>query len=163
VLSKSTWAVLGLIYEIELFTQAHYKESIEPEENLSDLYKDIFLFHWKEETTHAMMDAIEWPVADEQLTPAERDRAVDELIDLVKDVDGILQVQSATDANYFSNNCQRQFLPEEILILRQGLLAAYRWQYIFSGVEHKRFQALFKDLTSEEQRQRVHEALQLLR
>jgi hypothetical protein len=34
VLSKSTWAVLGLIYQIELFTQTHYKESIEPDENL---------------------------------------------------------------------------------------------------------------------------------
>ena len=44
VLEKSTWAVLALILEIELFTQEHYKQSIEPEENLSDLYKDVFLF-----------------------------------------------------------------------------------------------------------------------
>ncbi len=159
VLSKSTWAVLGLIYEIELFTQAHYKESIEPEENLSELYKDLFLFHWKEETTHALMDAIEWPVEDQKLTPLERDRAVDELIGLIKDVDGILQAQSANDAHYFADNCRRALLPEERQSLRQGLLSAYRWQYIFSGVEHKRFQALFTDMTTGEQRQRVNEAL----
>ena len=48
VLSKSTWAVMALIYEIELFTQEHYKKSIEPDENLSELYGDIFLYHWKE-------------------------------------------------------------------------------------------------------------------
>ncbi|NIO04045.1 MAG: hypothetical protein GTN74_05365, partial [Proteobacteria bacterium] len=35
VLEKSTWAVMALIFEIELFTQEHYKQSIEPEENLS--------------------------------------------------------------------------------------------------------------------------------
>ena len=30
VLAKSTWAVLGLTLDIELFTQAHYRSSIEP-------------------------------------------------------------------------------------------------------------------------------------
>jgi len=100
VLEKSTWAVLALTLEIELFTQAHYKQSIEPDENLSELYKDIFLFHWKEETTHAIMDELEWPRHDKKLTAAERDRAVDELIEIVADVDGILQAQSAADVSY---------------------------------------------------------------
>jgi hypothetical protein len=53
VLENSTWAVLALTYEIELFTQEHYKKSIEPDENLSPLYKDVFLFHAKEESQHA--------------------------------------------------------------------------------------------------------------
>ena len=89
VLKNSTWAVLALILEIELFTQEHYKQSIEPDENLSELYKDIFLFHWKEETTHAIMDELEWPREDAKLTLEQRDRAIDELIGLVADVDGI--------------------------------------------------------------------------
>ena len=41
VLKRPSWAVLGLILEIELFTQEHYRRSIAPEENLSALYKDI--------------------------------------------------------------------------------------------------------------------------
>jgi hypothetical protein len=49
VLGKSTWAVLALTCLIELFTQTHYRESIAPDENLSELYKDVFLIHWKEE------------------------------------------------------------------------------------------------------------------
>ena len=49
VLGKSTWAVLGLTCHIELFTLAHYRSSIEPDANLSELYKDVFLYHWKEE------------------------------------------------------------------------------------------------------------------
>jgi hypothetical protein len=43
VLKNASGAVLTLILEIELFT--HYQRSIELEETLSELYKDIFLFH----------------------------------------------------------------------------------------------------------------------
>lgn len=159
VLKNSTWAVLALILEIELFTQEHYKKSIEPNPNLSDLYKDLFLFHWKEETTHAIMDELEWPREDSKRTPEERDRAVDELIGLVGAVDGILQVQSAEDVNYFLINCNRPFSDDEIRRLKEGVLKAYRWQYIFSGVEHPRFQKLYNELTTEHQRQRVSNAL----
>ena len=35
VLSTSTWAVLALTLDIELFTQAHYRASIEPDADLS--------------------------------------------------------------------------------------------------------------------------------
>src|ERR1700748_3083217 len=48
VLSKSTWAVLGLTLLIELFWQSHYLKSIEPDQDSSPLFKDVFLFHWKE-------------------------------------------------------------------------------------------------------------------
>ena len=87
ILSKSTWAVMALIYEIELFTQEHYKQSIEPDENLDQLFKDVFLFHWKEEAHHAVMDALEWPREDAKLTQSERDAAVGEVIELVSSVD----------------------------------------------------------------------------
>jgi hypothetical protein len=159
VLSKSTWAVLGLIYEIELFTQTHYKESIEADENLSELYKDVFLFHWKEEVTHALMDELEWPIEDQKLTPGEREQAVTELIELVSDVDGILQAQAAADVEYFSRNGERSFREEERKKILTGVLEAYRWQYIFSGTTHHRFIALLNDLTTEGQRQRLNEAL----
>jgi len=48
VLGKSDWAVLALTLDIELFTQAHYRASIEPDAELSALWKDVFLFHWRE-------------------------------------------------------------------------------------------------------------------
>jgi hypothetical protein len=159
VLEKSTWAVLALILEIELFTQEHYKQSIEPEENLSDLYKDVFLFHWKEEATHAIMDELEWPRENKKLTPAQRDQAIDEVIELVAAVDGILQAQCAADVGYFLKICKGSFKEDEIARIKAGALKAYRWQYIFSGVEHPRFQKLFIDLTTEDQRQRINAAL----
>jgi len=163
VLQNSTWAVLALILEIELFTQEHYQQSIEPEENLSELYKDIFLFHWKEETTHAMMDELEWPREDSKLSAAERDQAIDELIALVVAVNTILQNQTAADVDYFTKICDRSFTDDEVQSIKNGVLGAYRWQYIFSGVEHPRFQKLFIDLTTEDQRQRINNALASLK
>ncbi len=162
VLANSTWAVLGLILEIELFTQEHYKQTIESDENLSDLYKDIFLFHWKEETTHAIMDELEWPRQDKKLTSAGRDQAVDELIALVSDVDGILQIQSSSDVEYFLKADAASLRAEEIELLRSGVLRAYRWQYIFSGVEHPRYQAAIGALVTDAQAQRIRQALMLL-
>ena len=60
VLGASTWAVLALTCHIELFVQAHYVESIQPDSSVSPLYKDVFLFHWKDESQHTMLDELEW-------------------------------------------------------------------------------------------------------
>jgi hypothetical protein len=134
VLAKSTWAVLALTCHIELFTQAHYRQSVEPDRNLSDLFKDVLLFHWKEESQHAILDEMEWQRENGTLSAAERDRAVNDLIELVAAVDGILQVQSAADVDYFVGICGRSFIPSQVDRLRAGMLKAYRWQYIVSGV-----------------------------
>jgi hypothetical protein len=163
VLKNSTWAVLGLTLEIELFTQEHYKQSIEPEDNLSELYRDIFLFHWKEETTHAIMDELEWPREDKKLTAEERERSIDELIGLVGAVDGILQSQSAADVEYFLRASGTTLHAEKAETIRKGILNAYRWQYIFSGVDHPRYQTALRNLITEEQAKRIREALAPLR
>jgi len=159
ILSKSTWAVMALIYEIELFTQEHYKQSIEPDENLDQLFKDVFLFHWKEEAHHAVMDGLEWPREDAKLTQSQRDAAVGEVIELVSSVDGLLQAQRNYDAEYFLKVCSPSLTGSEIEQLNAGLLKAYRWQYIFSGVKHVRFQGLLGELTTDEQRERLGAAL----
>ena len=98
VLGKSTWAVLALTLDIELFTQLHYRQSIDPDTELSELFKDVFLYHWREESQHAILDELEWVRHDAELTAEQRDRAVDEFIELVAAVDGILQAQAKADA-----------------------------------------------------------------
>jgi hypothetical protein len=132
------------------------------ENNLSELYKDIFLYHWKEETTHAMVDEMEWPREDRKLSAEERDRAIDDLIAIVADVDGILLNQSVADVDYFLKLSNRFFTDDELQLIKDGVLKAYRWQYIFSGIEHPRFQKLYNELTTEEQRQRVSSVLATL-
>jgi hypothetical protein len=159
VLSKSTWAVLALTLDIELFTQAHYRKSIDADPKLSELYKDVFLFHWKEESQHAILDELEWRRHDATLAPEARDAAVDDLIQLVAAVDGILQAQAALDASYFAANCGRTVTAEEKATIEAGFLKAYRWQYIFSGVQHPHFQAVLGSMISPVQAERIGVAL----
>jgi hypothetical protein len=159
VLGKSTWAVLALTYHIELFTQAHYRQSIEPDSDLSELWKDVFLFHWKEESQHTILDELEWTREDAKLTPAERDRAVDDLIALVAAVDGILQMQAASDTDYFVRVCGRPLDKAQVKALLDTMLGAYRWQYITSGVQDERFGKLLGSMITEAQMKRIGEAL----
>jgi hypothetical protein len=159
VLAKSNWAVLALTLQIELFSQAHYRESIHEDPELSELTKDIFLFHWKEESQHAVMDALEWRRIDAAITPQQRDQAVDELIELIKAVDGIAQVQAAADGLYFGQTCERSLDASETAAVRQTLLDAYRLQYIVSGVRHPHFVAALASMTTDAQRERIDNAL----
>ena len=159
VLSKSTWAVLGLTCHIELFTQAHYRQSIDPDAELSELWKDVFLFHWKEESQHAIMDELEWQRENAKLTPGQRDQSVTDLIDLVAAVDGILQMQAAADVDYFLRVCGRTFDKKQVQQLRDTMLKAYRWQYIGSGVQDERFQKILGGMITEAQMQRIGSAL----
>ncbi|MBP6851177.1 MAG: hypothetical protein KA164_06210, partial [Rhodoferax sp.] len=159
VLQASTWAVLALTCHIELFTQVHYRQSIEPDDQLSDLYRDVFLFHWREESQHAILDELEWAREDARLTPAERDKAVDDLIALVGAVDGIVRQQAQADARYFQSVCGRAMRPSGVERVEQGLLDAYRWQYIVSGVQDDRFNHALQAMTTGEQRRRIATAL----
>ena len=159
VLAKCTWAVLGLTLDIELFSQAHYRSSIEPDPDLSELWKDVFLFHWKEESQHAILDELEWRREDMRLSAAERDRAVDDLIALVGDVDALVQVQAAADADYFIATAGRKFSAAEQTAIADEMLKAYRWQYIVSGAQHARFGEVLTSLVAPAQMQRIGAAL----
>jgi len=160
VLSKCTWAVLALTCHIELFTQAHYRQSIDPDGELSELYKDVFLFHWKEESQHAILDELEWQREDAKLTDPQREQAVTDLIELVAAVDGILQMQSGADVDYFLRVCRRVFDGKQVQQIRDTMLKAYRWQYIVSGVQDERFQKILGGMITGAQMQRIGAALQ---
>lgn len=159
VLGRSTWSVLALTCHIELFTQMHYKQSIHDDEGLSGLYKDVFFYHWKEESQHAILDELEWRREDARLTDAERDMAVTDLIDLVAAVDGILVAQSQADTAYFVACANREFSAAEEKMIGESILKAYRWQYIVSGVQDPRFTGVLAELVTDEQMNRITAAL----
>jgi len=159
VLAASTWAVLALTCHIELFVQAHYAESIGPREELCPLFKDVFKYHWKDESQHVVIDELEWSDEHSKLSPAQRDQAVNDLIALVAAVDGILQAQSAADADYFIRNVSRSFSAEEAAQISTSVLSAYRWQYIISGVQHPHFGRLLTRMTTPAQMSRIQAAL----
>lgn len=162
VLGKSTWAVLALTLDIELFTQVHYRQSIDSDAGLSELFKDVFFFHWKEESQHAILDELEWTRHDVTLTAEQRDHAVDEFIELVGAVDGILQAQAKADACYFVANCGRDVEDAEAAAIETAFLKAYRWQYIHSGAQHPQFVKVLSSLITETQGRRIQSALATL-
>ena len=159
VLSKSTWAVLALTCHIEIFVLAHYHESIDADVNVSELWKDVFLYHAREESQHAILDELEWVRENAKITAEARDAAVDDLIALVGAVDGILQAQSAADTHYFVEICGRAMTAIEVEAIKAAVLAAYRWQYIVSGVQIPRFSDLLNGMITPAQRERIGVAL----
>ncbi|MBI5716206.1 MAG: hypothetical protein HZC37_00775 [Burkholderiales bacterium] len=162
VLGHSTWAVLGLALDIEIFTLAHYRSSIEPESAkaaLDPLWADVFLFHWKEESQHAILDELEWRREHARLGDAERDQGVTGLISLVGAVDRILVQQASADATYFVQCAARVFTAAETAAVHDLVLRAYRWQYIVSGVQEPRFAEVMKELVTPAQMQRIGAAL----
>jgi hypothetical protein len=159
VLSKRTWAVLLLTMHIELFVQNHYRQSIEPDDVLSELFKDVFLFHWRDECQHVVLDELELKRHDAALSEDERSRGVGDFLDLVLAVDGILQTQAKADAAYFMEHCGRALTAKARDALVSLFLKAYRWQYIFSGATHPRFQAFVKAMLTPPQLERITAAL----
>jgi hypothetical protein len=159
VLAASTWAVLALVCDIELFSQANYRSSIDAQTQIDPLWKDVFLFHWREESQHAIVDEMEWLHEDEKLDAAQRDQAVGELIGLVGAVDGIVQMQAEADAEYFTQVAGRAFDDAQAEAIRKAMLEAYRWQYIVSGVQDPRFLEVLGSMINAEHGARINAAL----
>lgn len=159
VLNVSSWAVLALTCHIELFTQVHYRNCVEPADGLSELFKDVLYFHWREESQHAILDELEWERENARITHKERDEAVDDLITLIGAIDHILQKQATSDARYFVSSSSEVFTQEQMDQIRAGLLKAYRWQYIASGMQVPRFRHSLLAMTTPEQLRRIQLAV----
>jgi hypothetical protein len=155
VLSKGNWAVLALTLHIELFTLSHYRSSIDGDDKLSEFWKDVFRFHWLEESQHAILDELELRGEHARCDEAARERGVTELIELVGAVDGILQVQAQADAEYFGRCVGRALTDAQAEAVHDTLLRAYRWQYIVSGAQEPRFVQVLGELLTPAQMQRI--------
>jgi len=76
-----------------------------------------------------------------------------------KQAESFSQAQAKADAAYFAVNCGRALQGEEAEDVGRHFLKAYRWQYIFSGAGHPRFQGIVKGLIGEAQMKRIEAAL----
>jgi len=156
---RSAWSVLALTCLVDLFSQAHYRQCLAHDAGVDPLWQEVFLFHLREESRHAAADELEWRREDAGLDAAGRDRAVGDLITLIGAVDGILQAQARADAGYVARSCNRTLTGVDLARLEAGLLHAYRWQYILSGVQVPHFSALLGGMLDAAQYGRVASAL----
>lgn len=159
VMSKHIGAVLLLTSVIEWFTQRHYLSGFKDDESLDPLTRAIFKAHWQEESQHAQLDYLETVRKFGEMTPEEKDQAIDDLIDLVGAVDGLLQQQTANDVDNLAHYLDRSFTEGEREEVATSVLKAKRYTFIESGVTHPNFQEVFTEVTNEAQREKVGAAL----
>ena len=159
VLAKHTGAVLLLTAAIEWLTQLHYLSCFQADDELDPLTKHIFKSHWLEESQHARMDHLETLRAYRTMNEAEKDQAIDDLIELVGAVDGLLQRQAALDVENLARYIARPLSDADRAEIYEKVLSAKRYTFIESGVTHPNFQELFGAVTTPRQQARVEEAL----
>ena len=104
-----TWAVLVLTLHIELFVQLHYRaEHRAGRRACRELFKDVFLFHWKDECQHADARRAGTEAPRRHCsTLRSASAAVDDFIAAGSAVDGILQGQARPMPRYFAAHCGR--------------------------------------------------------
>ena len=100
VLGKSALAALLLTSMIEWFTQLHYVEHVRDRNELDPLVRDILRFHWIDEAQHAKADTLLIDEVAAGMSATERERAVDELLELGGAVDGLLGRQVELDIRW---------------------------------------------------------------
>ena len=147
VLAASQLAALLLTSMIEWFTQLHYTEHVRDRSDLDDLFRDLLRFHWIDESRHARLDSLLIDEIAATLSADERERAIDELLQLGGAIDGLLAQQVELDIDALQRATGRQFSDAERDEIRIEQLRAYRWTFIVSGLEHPNFVRIVNELT----------------
>ena len=147
VRSKSKLAVLLLIDLIEWFVQVHYTEHVLDRTDLDGLFRDLLRHHWLDEAQHAKMDTMLIAELVEDLPLAEREAAIDELIELGGAIDGLLQQQIALNIEALSTATGRVFTEAERQEITDKTLHAWRWTFLVSGLEHPKVVRLVDEIT----------------
>jgi hypothetical protein len=104
------------------------------------------------------MDHLETLRAFRGMTEPEKDQAIDDLIELVGAVDGLLQTQSRLDVQNLQSCLWRKLEESEREEIYAAVLAAKRYTFIETGVTHPNFQELFGLVTTPAQQARVQPA-----
>ncbi len=147
VLGKSELTALLLTSLIEWFTQLHYVEHVRDSEELDGLFRDILRFHWIDESRHAQLDSLLIDEVAVDLTLEERERAVDELLELGGAIDGLLAQQVELDLEALAASARRSFSDAEKNEIRAEQQRAYRWTFLVSGLEHPKFVRVVQGIT----------------
>jgi len=147
VLDKSPLAALFLTSMIEWFTQLHYVEHVRDAGDLDPLFRDILRYHWIDEAQHAKADSLLIDEVADGMSEADREQAVDELLELGMAVDGLLANQVELDIEALAASTKREFTEAEKEDIRGHQRRAYRWTFLVSGLEHPRFAQTVRDVT----------------
>lgn len=149
VRSKSKLAVLMLTTIIEWFVQLHYTEHVLGEEGLDSLFRDLLKYHWLDEAQHAKIDTNLVMETAAEVSPEERERAIDEVLELGMAIDGLLLQQIGMNIAALERATGRTFTPEERDEITRETQRAWRWTFLVSGLQHPRVVEIVSEITHE--------------
>jgi hypothetical protein len=136
VRGKSKLAVLVLTAIIEWFVQLHYTEHVLGEEDLDGLFRDLLKYHWLDEAQHAKIDTLLIHETAAELTSEERERAIDEVLELGMAIDGLLLQQIGMNIDALEVALDRKFSADERAEITAKTQRAWRWTFLVSGLRH---------------------------
>lgn len=149
VRNKSKLAVLMLTTIIEWFVQLHYSEHVLGEEGLDSLFRDLLKYHWLDEAQHAKIDTNLVMETAAEVSPEERERAIDEVLELGMAIDGLLLQQIGMNIAALERATGRTFTPEERDEITRETQRAWRWTFLVSGLQHPRVVEIVSEITHE--------------
>lgn len=141
-------AVMLLTSMLEWITQRHFLECFRGDRSqLDPSYVEVFRLHWVEEAQHAKLDTLELQRMSVTASPTERAKAVDDLMSLCGAFDAILSQQTELDIDTLQTHIGRAFTAAERTEMHSKQLAAYRWTFLVSGLDHPVFRAVVTELS----------------
>jgi hypothetical protein len=149
VRSKSKLAVLILIDIIEWFVQVHYTEHVLSKTELDGLFRDLLKYHWLDEAQHAKIDTMLIAEMVEDLTMAEREAAIDEVLELGGAIDGLVQQQISMNIDALVVATGRNFTDGERAEITSETLKASRYTFLVSGLDHPNVVRMVSEITDE--------------
>jgi hypothetical protein len=147
VRGKSKLAVLLLIDIIEWFVQLHYTEHVLDKTDLDGLFRDLLRHHWLDEAQHAKMDTMLIAEIVEDMPLADREAAIDEVLELGGAIDGLLQQQIVLNIEALAMATGRVFTESERDEISAKTLRAWRWTFLVSGLEHPKVVKVVAEIT----------------
>jgi hypothetical protein len=147
VLSKSRLCSYLLTSMIEWYTQSHYLEHVRDRGELDGLFRDLVKYHWMDEAQHAKIDSLLIDEITREISEEDREKAVDELLELGGAVDGLLSQQADLDLVSLEKAIGRTLSEQERAEIKRHTHRSYRWTFLVSGLEHPNFVRIVSELT----------------
>jgi hypothetical protein len=141
VSNRSAWSVLALGCQLDLAVQ------------------ELFTHRRSRAHRPRMHDEAQWRHEDARLAQRQRDRAVEDLVEMIGTVDRVLRARAATDAEYFLATCGGPALTlVQRATVRQRMTRTYRWCFA-SGARRPEYRDVLTSLATPVQLYRITQAL----
>jgi hypothetical protein len=145
VLGKSELCVLLLTTMLEYMTQLHYTDMFsasDERDSLDPTFMKMFKSHWIEESQHIKLDELETQRSAAAVGEAQREAAVDELLEIGGAFDGLLKAQVDLDVVSLERLAGRTLPDAAKDRIRAAQHKAYRYTFLVSGLRSPRFREL---------------------